>query len=561
MLTHLHISDYAIVQKLDLELESGMTVMTGETGAGKSIAIDALGIALGDRADSGAVRFGAKRADISATFDVSNNRQASQWLQENELDDDGECTLRRTVSADGKSRAYINGRPIALQQIRALADILIDIHSQHQHQSLLRVSSQRELLDAYAGTTEKTRQLGALASDWKQVNQLLHDLRAQSAERSKRTDYLHYQLEELQQLAPEKDEWAKLGQKQKRLANVDKIDQVVKQSLFDLYDSDQTLLQQIERLKNNLISIAEHEPSLAPAIELLENTGIQINEAVNELRDVQESLETDPQALQNIDQRMSDLIGLARKHQTEPEALTDIITQIELELTELTGPGASEQDLGNRLANTENEYNILAKDITKARHQGASRLATRVNKFLGQLGMAGARLEVELTPLDQNQFASQGRETISFLLQTNPGQPAKPLAKVASGGELSRVSLAIQVVTAQVAKIPVMVFDEVDVGIGGGVAEVVGQLLRELAAKRQVICITHQAQVAAQGQQHLQVSKQTKGQSTQTSIHELNQQDRTEEIARMIGGIKLTDATREHAKEMLNQANKEAADA
>jgi len=551
MLTHLHISDYAIVQELDLELDPGMTVMTGETGAGKSIAIDALGIALGDRADSGSVRHGAQRADITASFDVSNNRQALQWLQEQELDDEDECSLRRTVSIDGKSRAYINGRPVPLQLTRELADLLIDIHSQHQHQSLLRADSQRELLDAYAGSTDKVKALAKLAGEWKLSHQQLSDLRSKSAERTKRIDYLTYQLDELTQIAPQKNEWQELEQQQKKLANVDRIDQTVSQALYDLNDSDQTLLQQIERIKHRLADIVDVEPGLNTAIELLDSTVIQLHEAVNELRDVHDRLDTNPDLLLNLDQRMSELISLARKHQTDPEQLHDIAESLQAELDELTGPGASEHGLSEKLQKIEQQYNELAQDITRLRHDGASKLGNKVNKLLGKLGMTGAKLELELVPLEQTRFAGYGRETINFLLQTNPGQPAKPLAKIASGGELSRVSLAIQVVTAQVASIPVMIFDEVDVGIGGGIAEVVGQLLAELAHNRQVICITHQAQVAAQGNQHLKVLKQSNKKTTGTSIARLDHAARIEEIARMIGGITLTDATREHAREML----------
>lgn len=551
MLTQLTIRDFAIVDRLDLEFSPGMTVLTGETGAGKSIIVDALGIVLGDRADSGVIRHGQSRAEIIANFDVSQCASVKKWLKAHELDADGECLLRRTLSSEGASRAYINGRPVALQQLRELADELIDIHSQHQHHSLLRADEQRQLLDSYADILPQVQQLGVLYQQWRKIEDDIIRMRNAQAERANRLDFLQFQLDELNALKPATGEWDELTQEQKRLVHQEKIASSIQNSLRSLADDRQSVLARLRHMQHDLRDSAQYEKQLTNTAQLIDSAYIQLEEAVNDLRAIDISENNDPQQLASLDKRMSAYHELARKHRCEPHSLVDVLRNLQTEFDELQKAGHTLDTLAAQRQQRWQEYVALAAQVSAMRQKASQELSKRVSKQLHRLGMPDAEFQVELTSLADDAASAYGKEQVSFVVSTNKGQPMKSLAKIASGGELSRMSLAIQVVTAQVARIPVLVFDEVDVGIGGGVAEIVGELMRSLAKSRQILCVTHQAQVASFGDQHWFVSKRSTGDATSSHIDVLDGKQRVNEIARMLGGTVITDATRKHAKEML----------
>lgn len=561
MLTQLSIRDFAIVDRLDLEFFPGMTVLTGETGAGKSIIVDALGIVLGDRADSGVVRHGHPRAEIIANFDVSQCAAAKKWLKTHELDADGECLLRRTLPSEGASRAYINGRPVALQQLRELADELIDIHSQHQHHSLLRVDEQRQLLDSYADIVPQVQQLGVLYQQWRKIEDEILRLRNAQAERANRLDFLQFQLDELNALQPKQGEWDELTQEQKRLVHQEKIASTIQQSLRALADDRQSILTRLRHMQQDLRESSQYEKQLNNTAQLIDSAYIQLEEAVNDLRAVDLSENNDPRVLADLDKRMGAYHELARKHRCEPEFLVETLRNLQSEFDALQKADETLDTLVAQRQQRWQEYEALAAQVSAMRQKGSHELSKRVTKQLHRLGMPDAEFNVELTALAADAAGAYGKEHVGFMVSTNKGQPLKPLAKVASGGELSRMSLAIQVVTAQVARIPVLVFDEVDVGIGGGVAEIVGELMRSLAKSRQILCVTHQAQVASFGDQHWFVSKRSTGDATSSQIDALDGKQRVNEIARMLGGTVITDATRKHAKEMLLRGQNSAVEA
>lgn len=554
MLSQLLIQNFAIIDNLDINFNAGMSVITGETGAGKSIAVDALGLALGDRADSGIVKHGAKRSEISAVFDVSHNPPALHWLQSHELDDENDCILRRTISAEGGSKAYINGRPATLQQIKSLGEMLIDIHSQHQHQSLLRSDTHRKLLDSYGKCTDLASEVKNRYRHWQHLEEQLKNIQAAAHERTARIEFLQFQLDELQELNIQHDEWQTLEAEHKQLANAEKIQQTINQCLEELYQNDNAISSQLEHLNQSLLELEEYLPNIKSSADLLNSALINIDEAVNELRDLQQEDSNDPQKLSAIESRLGELLDIARKHHCKPNELPQVIEKLENELNPLLNAEESLEGLEKAIQKAQTDYQDTAKQLSKKRSAAAKKLSKACDEILADLGMKHCQLNVALQPIDAATGSPTGNEKVNFLVSTNPGNPFKPLIKVASGGELSRISLAIQVVTAKLNSFPVLVFDEVDVGIGGGTAEVVGKLLRQLADDKQVICITHQAQVAAQGQHHWTVEKQARNDATITQMKKLDDEEREIEIARMIGGLKLTTATQKHAKEMLNSA-------
>jgi DNA repair protein RecN (Recombination protein N) len=554
MLSELQIRDYAIVDRLYVKFKSGMTVFSGETGAGKSIAIDALGIALGDRAESSVVRHDAKRAEITASFDITNNAAANHWLEDHELDEDGECILRRTVNKDGGSKAYVNGRPVPLQRVRELSELLIDIHSQHQHQSLLRQNEQRNLLDSYGQCTELARELAQAYRSWKKTKQQYDDILATEQDRQSRVDFLKFQIDEFEKLDPKQGEWRELEDEHQTLANKEKIEMAISRGLQMLDDDSGGALIQLNQAINTLNSVATFNQHIQNSVELLNNAQVQVEEALHDLNVLTEDTNLDQGRFQWLEQRISDYMDLARKHRCKAEELVDLREQLQDELASLTNADENLTTLEKQIDELHNQYQRLASQLTQIRQKAANKLSSAVTKHLDNLGMSGAKFSIELVPLGNDLPSTNGNESINFCVSTNKGQASQPINKVASGGELSRISLAIQVVTAKVAKIPCLVFDEVDVGIGGGTAEVVGQLLRKLGVDRQVICITHQPQVAAQGHQHFRVEKSSDKTTTTTQFTLLSEQQRCEEIARMLGGIKVTDTTMKHASEMLELA-------
>lgn len=552
MLTHLHIQNFTLVEELDLDLKPGMTVITGETGAGKSILLDALGQTLGDKADADRVRAGSQRADISASFDLSQLEQAQEWLASHDLQQDNprECMLRRVISADGKSKGYINGQPATLQQLRTLGEMLIDIHSQHEHQSLLIKDTHRRLVDEFAGQTELAKQVRQAFREWQsRLDHFIH-LRDNAAEVSARFQLLSYQANELEQLNLQPGELAKLEAEQRSLANAEDILRGSQQLLAFCGDEEQGLSLNLHRALHVLRSLPEKSAALSAAEELLTSAQIQVEEAQSEIERHIDSFNLDPERLQQVEERLSAIYDLARKHRIRAEELPDFSTRLARELEQLEGGDARLDQLEQQVAQAEAAYRQLAEQLSVKRHKAGNNLTKQVNEQLKTLAMENAKFSVSLLPLGDRPGAN-GLEDVEFLISTNPGQAPRPLAKVASGGELSRISLAIQVVTAQTSAIPSLVFDEVDVGIGGATGDVVGQLLRQLGERGQVICVTHLAQVASKGHQHLQVRKSASKKSAASTLVELEGEAKVEEIARMLGGLNLTEQSLAHAREIL----------
>jgi DNA repair protein RecN (Recombination protein N) len=558
MLTLLSIRNYAIVSSLDLELKNGMTVVSGETGAGKSIMLDALGLALGKRAESDAVRAGAKRAEISAVFDIRQLAEAQQWLAANELEaeDESECLLRRTLTEDGRSRAYINGHPCPLARVRELGELLVDIHGQHEHQRLLKRDYHRQLLDAFAQCENQAAEVRSLYSTWQSKSHELNRLQSLSEEASAQLQLLSYQTDEINQLNPEAGELGLLEQEQKELANAGAILQRGQQvsQLLGEGDNDHA-----SSLLNHALQLLGQMEGNSPAIrqteEMLNSALIQVEEAQREMEHYLQGIDLNPERLNEVEERLSALYDLARKHRVAPEQLPELMQDLNDQLAKLSHVDEDLEHLESEVESAREALLVSARKLSKAREKSAVSLSREVNKQLEMLGMNSARFTAQLSPIDAKHISAQGLEEVEFLISTNSGQGAKPLGRIASGGELSRVSLAIQVVTAQVTETPTLIFDEVDVGIGGGIAEVVGRLLRQLGQRAQVLCVTHQPQVASQGNQHLFVSKNADSGNTETRIAQLTDNQRVNEVARMLGGIEITEKTLEHAQEMLTSAD------
>lgn len=553
MLVHLAVNNYAIVDHLELELERGMSVITGETGAGKSIMLDALSLALGDRADSGAVRPGADKADILATFDISDIPEAVQWLSQRDLaNDETQVILRRVVTAEGRSRGYINGSPCPQQDLKALGEMLIDIHSQHEHQSLLKTDTHRRLLDEYAGAGDLARQVQLAAQRCRQTEQALKQASDTSDEQNARVQLLSYQLEELDNLSLQDGELNQLESEQRQLANAELIMQSCLQIINICSENDSgSVLQALTSSLSRLGGLKEHGRSLDEAHNLLAGAQIQVEEAVGELTRYLDHFEADPQRQQQVEERLGVIHDLARKHRINADQLPILQQQLIDDLENIQQHGADKERLADELEAYREHFQTLADKLSATRSKAAARLAKAVTGEIKQLGMPGGQIKVELHPLKLDQYPLQGLENVEFLVSANPGQPAKPLAKVASGGELSRISLGIQVITAQTSRVPTLVFDEVDVGIGGPTAEIVGRLLRQLGERGQVLTVTHLPQVAAQGHQHLFVRKDQKRDSTRTCIDRLDQEGRVHEVARMLGGVDLTEESLAHARKQL----------
>lgn len=553
MLVHLAVNNYAIVDHLELELSGGMTVVTGETGAGKSIMLDALALTLGDRADSGAVRPGADKADLLATFDIRDIPEARQWLEERDLAADEQVILRRVVTAEGRSRGYINGSPCPQQDLKALGEMLIDIHSQHEHQSLLKVDTHRRLLDAFAGATELARQVNLAAQRCRQTEQALQQASQAGEEHSSRVQLLTYQLEELDNLSLQEGELETLEDDQRQLANADQIMQSCQQVINLCSENDSgSVLQALTASLQRLGGLKMHNRNLDEASNLLASAQIQVEEAVGELTRYLDHFEADPERQQQIEERLGVIYDLARKHRVSPDELPALQQRLIDELESLQQHDADAEKLAEELEAFRSHYQQWAGELSAQRAGAATRLAEAVTTEVQQLGMPGGTVVVQLNPSKPDSFAPTGLESVEFLISANPGQPAKPLAKVASGGELSRISLGIQVVTAQTSRVPTLVFDEVDVGIGGPTAEIVGRLLRQLGARGQVLAVTHLPQVAAQGHQHLFVRKEQSQSSTRTRIDQLDEAGRVHEVARMLGGVDLTAESLAHAKKLIS---------
>jgi DNA repair protein RecN (Recombination protein N) len=552
MLVHLSIHNYAIVEHLDLELDRGMSVITGETGAGKSIMLDALGLTLGDRADSGVVRPGADKADILATFDVSDIPQADAWLKERDLETDGPCILRRVITAEGRSRAYINGTPCPQGDLKALGELLIDIHSQHEHQSLLKTDTHRRLLDEYAGATDLARQVQLAAQRWRQTRQELERLANSGDEQRAKHQLLSYQLEELESLSLGENELEYLEQEQTTLTNAESLLGICRQVVELCSENDSgNALNALTASLNRLTSVNNSPEALNEATNLLSSAQIQVEEAVGEINRFLDRFEADPARLQQIEERLDTIYTLARKHRVHPNEVPALHQKLLDEIETLNANDEAIERLEHELGSYARHYQEKARELSDLRHRAAPELAHAVEHEIQRLGMPGGRFNIELRQNIDKELSPHGLEQVELLVSANPGQPLKALAKVASGGELSRISLAIQVITAQTSRVPTLVFDEVDVGIGGPTAEIVGQLLRRLGERGQVMTVTHLPQVAAQGHQHLFVHKVRAEDATRTAVSKLSKSERVEEVARMLGGINLTKESLAHAKKMV----------
>ena len=557
MINHMQIRHFAIIDELDLDLRSGMTVLTGETGAGKSILLDALDLALGGRADSGAIRHGSKRAEISVNFDISKNESVQRWLTGNELDDGLECLIRRTASADGRSKGFINGSPVPMQSLRELGEQLVDIQGQHAHQSLLKRDLQREALDDYAGHQELVTEVKKRYQELKSLREQQTELLQNKEERESRIELLTYQTGELENLALEDNELASLENEQSTLAHQSQIEEGCQRAIFQLKESDdQSIVQQVNQIVRQLDELQRYDSALEPILKMLNESAIQLEESADELRHHLDNLDMDPQRLEWVDNRLGQIHDLSRKHRINPKELNTLLDNLSEELKQLLDASDTSSNLDELISKAEQAYNEIAKQLSRGRKKAATKLEKLVSENIHQLGMPNGKFHIEFTELED--ISPAGMERVEFMVTMNPGQPLKPLTKVASGGELSRISLAIHVITASTGRIPTLIFDEVDVGIGGGTAEVVGRMLRDLSADRQVLCVTHQPQVASLGHQHLLVNKFTSKNTTNATVNQLNLKQRTDEVARMLGGIEITSQTLSHAKEMIKRSMSES---
>jgi len=556
LLLSINISNYTLVESLEIEFAQGTTAITGETGAGKSLVLDALGMALGDRADTDTIRHGKERAEITATFDINTIEAAKTWLDANDFNSDENCILRRIYTREGRSRGYINGQPSTMSQLQELGDMLADIHSQHEHQSLLRKETHRRLLDEYANAEDLATKVASEYSAWYKVHIDLTNLLQRSDELDDRKDLLNFQVNELQQIDLTAKHLEQLELEQKTLANAEQIVQDSHNLLaicgqaegFNLRDS-------LNKALSILANIEYKPDALKITEELLQGGLIQIEEAINEISHHIDRFEADPQRLQIVEEQLSAVFQLSRKHRVNPDQLETTLQTLEAELKNLIGGSENINALEEKLADLASSYEKSAKQLSSKRKAASKAMSKDINRQLQKLSMEGAELLVQLSPVNNCEYRSRGLEEIEFLLATNPGQPHKMLAKIASGGELSRVSLAIQVVAASHSTMPTLVFDEVDVGIGGSTADIVGQLIKQLGERGQVISVTHQPQVAAHAHHHYRASKVIEDNSAESLMAPLNQQQRVEELARMLGGAKVTKQTLSHASELLSLAS------
>ena len=550
MLRSLQIRNFAIIDEIDITFNDDMTVLTGETGAGKSILIDALSLVLGERGSSNLIRNKEKRAEYTAEFEITNNSHALNWLIDKSLDNENECILRRTISPDGKSRSFINGNTVNLQSLKSLGDLLVDIHGQHFHQSLCKKNVQRDLLDHFGGLSVTKNKLKRIFNEWKELSDQLSKMIEGNTNKEDRIDLLSFQLKELDDLALKTGEYDSLNSEFKKISNIEKINKGIN-SLIDCLQSNE--ITNVEQMLNdsikNIDTLATFDNSLEETKNLLSEAEINVSEAIGNLSRYGESIDYDNQKSREIEERINTIISLSRKHRVDPDELIDTKIQIEKELNALNNSQTSIDEAEQHLSDLRKKYDDFASELTKKRSDSAKKLSRLVANSMNELGMADGIFKAEITA--SNNISQHGIDDITFYISANPGQKPQPLSNIASGGELSRMSLAIQVITSNGTNIPTMIFDEVDSGIGGAIAEVVGNKLKDLGQNKQVLCVTHLAQVASKGKSHLRINKLTDNKKTKIYATQLNPDERIEEIARMIGGIELTEKTREYAKEML----------
>ena len=547
MLRRLYIRDYVIVDQMELEFAPGFVALTGETGAGKSILVDALSLALGERADATSVRIGCEKAEISAEFAVAAGSPLAGWLRANDFDEDV-CLLRRVIESTGRSRGYVNGVPATLTQLREVADYLADIHGQHAHHSLLRSDAQRQLLDGLAGQRLLAGEVSALHSAWRKARDARLAAEKNTEANVREREMLAWQVKEVAGLGFEAGGWAETTQEHKRLAHAAALLAGVEETLEGLSEGELAAMWQVERMGARLRQLIDYDPSLKGALETIEDAQIQLHEAAHALRHYRDRIELDPTRLAEMESRIQAVHDAARKYRVPPEELPQLLAGWGVRLLELE----TLQDavaLAERESQAQRDYLARAETLSKGRRKAAASLGKAVTDAMQQLAMPGGRFEALLVEIPEG--ASFGLETVEFRVSAHPGQPSGPLSKVASGGELSRIGLAIQVIASAAGNVPTLVFDEVDVGIGGGVAEIVGRLLKQLGADRQVLCVTHLPQVAAQADWQWTIAKEGTGKGVVSRVMTLDREGRIEEIARMLGGVQITPTTRKHAAEML----------
>ena len=557
---NLQVRDFAIVDRIDIEFEAGMTVLTGETGAGKSILVDALGLVLGERGSAKLVRDGAKRAEFAAEFDVSELPAVSAWLEEQALDLDGECLLRRVINADGRSRAFVNGNAVPLSQLKSVGDLLLDIHGQHFHQSLGRRAIQRDLLDHFGGLLDDRAVVATYYIEWRTLAERLEHLLSAESERASRLDLLTFQLQELEALQPSEGEYDELLAERQRLQNSGRLAEGIAAATSNLYEGDNgnaySLVAEAQRSMEQLVAF---DAELEPVVELLNSASIQVSEAADALRRYGETIDMDPARRDEVEQRLDAIQAIARKHRVSAEALPELEETLRREHDDLSHAEERGRELEQQAAAAQRQYLELARKLSAARADAAKDFAAAVTDAMQGLGMPGGVFQIHLQQLDNDDAKPWGLDQVEFRISANPGQAPQSLGRIASGGELSRMSLAIQVIASDGSAIPTMVFDEVDSGVGGGVAEMLGRRLQELGASRQVLCVTHLPQVASLADQHFRISKVSDGKSTRTQVHGLGKDERVEELARMLGGVEITRKTLDHAAEMLAGARRKRA--
>ena len=553
MLLALSLQNFVIVEKLNLNFQNGFTVLTGETGAGKSITLDAIALLLGDKADYSQIRTGANEAQLSALFDISEHPALQAELREQGLldEDSSELAIRRTIDIKGKSRSYINNQAATLAQLKHIGSQLIDIHGQNAHHSLNQESAQRQLLDAFSGSLKLVEQTQAAYQAWQSAQQALNEAQTQAEHIAIERERLEWQYNELDQLAPEAGEWESLNQSHDSLANAAELLQAASE-VQDYIDNDNGIARQISRSQRTLGKLAHIEPRFAESLEMLDSIEAELSEISRNLSGVLSDIEINPHELQAKEERIGDLMSTARKYRIEPEELPNKLAEIQAALQQLEA-AADIEALQKNVAQAQDAYMQIAQQLSSARHKAASKLAHETTEHMQTLAMKGAKFHIELQPSSPT---AHGLEHIQYQVAANKGTPLRPLNKVASGGELARISLSIQVVTSQYTQVPTLIFDEVDTGIGGGVAETVGRALRTLGKQHQVLAITHLPQVAACGEHHWQVAKHSEGEQTISEISVLDDATRVNEIARMLGGETITETTRQHAAEMLANAAK-----
>ena len=552
MLKSLYIQNFVVIEALELDFFSGFSALTGETGAGKSIIIDAIGLVLGDRADSNMIRAGKDSAEIILVIELDENSASLSWLADNDFEEDTECILRRVIRSDGKSRAYINGVPVPLKLLKELGERIINIYGQHAHQSLMHAATQRDLIDKFAGHQDKISQLSELYSNWLEQKEQYEQLSKNSSEMESTIELLRYQVDELDQLDLKENEADELDLIHKRLANAEELKQSSLQASHQLMnDEGADIYSGLNQVCSQIQDLLSSDSKLTDTHQSLEEAFTLVSDAANDLRNYAESIEIDPQELTRTEERIALIDQISRKHKVTPQEIARLHEHLAEELNKLTRPDLDLDYLNEQLKKSEDDYRKLAKSVSKKRISVAKELSANITLALAKLGMEKARVEIKVDIADQDSFTRHGLDKIIICVQTNPGSKMLPLSQVASGGELSRISLAIQMIAINSLQVPVLIFDEVDAGVGGAVAEVIGRELRRIGDSKQVICITHLPQVAANAHHHYRVNKHSEDNDTVSAIENLQQDERINEIARMLGGVTLTENTYLHAREML----------